>query len=57
MGVERHVDDARAAAGRQGAGAGSPALPMSSAGVVEVHVGVDHAGQHMQSRGVDDLSR
>jgi hypothetical protein len=41
--VERHVHQGGDAAGRGGARAGLEALPGGAAGVVQVHVGVDHA--------------
>ena len=43
--VERHVDDRRDAAGRGGAGRAGEALPLGAAGLVDVHVRVDEAGQ------------
>ena len=44
IGVERHVDQRRDAAERGGPGGGGEALPLGAAGLVHVHVGVDHAG-------------
>lgn len=45
-GVQRHVDDGGHAAGGRGAGGGREALPLRAAGLVDVHVGVDQAGDH-----------
>ena len=55
--VERHVDRARRPAGRQRGGAGGEALPVGAPGLVEVDVGVDHAGQDEQPARVDLLAR
>src|SRR5690606_31069823 len=44
-GVEGHVDEGGDAAGGRGAGGGPEALPLGAAGVVDVDVGVDQAGQ------------
>src|SRR4051794_20514537 len=57
LGVERHVDGGRRAAGGERAGAGLEALPRGAARVVEVHVGVDHAGEHVEAGGVDLFAR
>ncbi len=43
--VERHVDDRRHPAGRRRARRGAEALPLGAARLVDVHVGVDDAGQ------------
>jgi hypothetical protein len=43
--VERHVDDRRDPAGGRGTGRAREALPLGAAGLVDVHVGVDEAGQ------------
>ncbi len=43
--VERHVDDRGDAAGGGGPGGGGEALPLGAAGLVDVHVGVDQAGE------------
>ncbi len=43
--VERHVDQGRDAAGGRRARGGPEALPLGAARVVDVHVGVDEAGQ------------
>ena len=54
--VERHVEDGRDAAGRRGAGGRREALPLGAAGLVDVHVGVDEAGQqHLVVGQVDGL--
>ena len=46
--VERHVDAAREASGSERARAAAPALPGGAPGIVEVHVGVDQAGQDVE---------
>ena len=43
--VERHVDDRGDTAGSRRPGRRREALPLGAAGLVDVHVGVDHAGQ------------
>jgi hypothetical protein len=43
--VERHVQQRGDAARRRGPGGGGEALPLGAAGLVDVHVGVDEAGQ------------
>ena len=43
--VERHVDERGEAAGCGGAGGGGEAFPLGAAGLVDVDVGVDEAGQ------------
>ena len=54
--VERHVEDRRDAARRRGAGGGREALPLGAAGLVDVHVAVDEAGQqHLVVGQVDGL--
>ena len=50
--VERHVDDRRHAAGGRGARRVLEAFPLGSARLVDVHVGVDEAGQHDVCAGV-----
>ena len=55
--VERHVEEQRSAAGAQGCGAGVEALPVGAAGLVEVDVRVDHAGENVQASRVDGLLR
>ena len=57
VGVQRHVDSAREAAGRERARAAAPAFPGGAAGVVEVHVRVDQARQDVETARVDDLVR
>ena len=54
--VERHVEDGRDAARRRGPGGGREALPLGAAGLVDVHVAVDEAGQqHLVVGEVDGL--
>ncbi len=43
--VQRHVDDGGDTPGGGGPGGGGEALPLGAAGLVDVHVGVDQAGQ------------
>ena len=43
--VQRHVHDRGHAAGGRGPGGAGEALPFGASGVVDVHVGVDQAGQ------------
>src|SRR4029453_19436381 len=43
--VERHVEDGGDPAGGGGPGGRGEALPLGPAGLVDVHVGVDQAGQ------------
>ncbi len=52
-GVERHVEEERAAAGCQRAASGGGAFPFGAAGLVEVEMDVDDAWENMQSAGVD----
>ena len=59
-GVEGHVEKCGAAAGGEGGRAGGGAFPVKAvggggAGVVEVDVGVDHAGEDVEDFGVDGL--
>ena len=56
MGVERHVEEQRAAARGQRAGTGFDALPISAARLVEMNVGVNDAGKDVQAGGVDDFA-
>ena len=54
--VERHVDDRRHAAGGGGAGRAGEPLPLGAPGLVDVHVGVDEAGeQHLVGGELDDV--
>ncbi len=55
-GIQRHVQEARRAARRQRARAGVEALPVRAARFVQVHVGVHHAGEDVQSGRVDLLA-
>jgi hypothetical protein len=55
--VQRHVDDRRDGAGRGGAGGGGEALPLGATGLVDVHVGVDQAGDQHLVGGRPDLGR
>ena len=48
--VERHVDQRRDAAGRRGARRGCESFPVGAARLVDVHVRVDDARQHDESR-------
>ena len=57
VGVERHLDADRRAARGERARAGAAALPVGPAGLVEMHVRVDHAGQEVETAGVDLLAR
>ena len=43
--VEGHVDEGGVASGRSGSGGGAEALPFGAAGLVDVDVGVDEAGE------------
>lgn len=43
--VEGHIDEGGEATGGGGAGSGAEALPVGSAGLVDVDVGVDEAGE------------
>ena len=52
---QRHVDDGRDASGRRGSCRRPKALPRRPARLVDVHVGVDHAGHHHQVPGVSHL--
>jgi len=52
--VEGHLEYGRHAPGRRAACAGFPALPVGTAGFVEVYVRVHDAGQHHQASGIDD---
>ena len=54
--VERHLDARRRAAGRERGRAGLPALPVGAAGLVEVHVRVERAGQDVQPARVELLA-
>ena len=53
MAVERHVAHGGDAAGRGRGRAGEKAFPVGAAGLVEVDVRVDEAGQDVQAAGVD----
>ena len=55
IGVERHVEQGRHPAGRRGPGRAGEALPLRTAGLVDVHVRVDQAGQEHLVVGQDDL--
>ena len=55
-GVERHVEEHRAAAGRQRAAAAGRAFPLGASRLVEMDVHVDHRGQHQEAAGVDLLA-
>ena len=55
--VERHVEEQRAAAGRQRAAAGGRSFPFGAARLVEVDVDVDEPGQDEQTRGVESRCR
>ena len=57
QGVERHVDDRRGPARRARAGPAREALGVGPAGVVEVDVGVDRAGEDVQTGRVDLFAR
>ena len=55
--VERHVDEGGDTAGCGGAGRGGEAFPLGAAGVVHVHMRVDHARQqHLVVGQLDDPS-
>ena len=47
-GVQRHVEEQRAAAGRKRPAAGGSALPLGAPRLVEVQVHVDDAGEHQE---------
>ena len=51
--VQRHVEEARAATGGEGGGAGREPLPLGAARIVEVHVRIDDAGEDVEAGGVD----
>ena len=53
--VEGHVEEQRAAAGRESAAPGGRAFPLGPAGLVEVQVHVDHARQDGQALRIDLL--
>jgi hypothetical protein len=53
--VERHVHDGGDATGGGGPGGGGEALPLGAAGLVDVHVGVDQAGQQRHVAELDLL--
>ena len=57
VGVERHLDRRRRTAGGERPRARLKALPIGAAGLVEVHVRVNHPGQEMQAGGVDLVRR
>ena len=57
MGVERHVEETRGAAGGKRARSRAETLPVRPSGVVQVHVCVDDAGQNMEAGAVDLLAR
>jgi hypothetical protein len=53
--VQWHVHDGGDPTGRRGPGGGGEALPLGAAGLVDVHVGVDQAGQQRHVAQVDLL--
>src|SRR5438445_6619253 len=55
MAIERHVAYGCDAAGGRGDGASRKTFPIGSAGLVEVDVRVDNAGQDVQTGGVDPV--
>ncbi len=56
--VQRHVDDRRDASGRSRPGGGRESLPLGAAGLVDVHVRVDHPRQqHLVVGQLDGLGR
>ena len=55
--VQRHLDEARDAARSHRLRPGFVAFPFGTAGFAQVHVRVDHAGEHVATRGVADVLR
>ena len=55
--VQRHLDEARDAARRHRLRTRFVAFPFGAAGFAQVHVRVDHAGEHVATRGVADVLR
>ena len=53
LGVERQIEETRAATRREGGGARREAFPIAAAGFVELHVGVDDAGENMATGRVE----
>ena len=51
--VQRHVEEARAATGGEGRGAGREPLPVGAPRIVEMHVRIDDAGEDVEAGGVD----
>src|ERR1051325_1925783 len=56
MGIERHVEEYRATARRQGARAGFDSFPMRAARFIEVDMGIDKAWENVEARGIDHLA-
>src|SRR5204863_1872200 len=57
MGIERHVTHGGYPARGGGGRAAAKALPVGAAGLVEVDMGIDQTGQHVQAAGVERLVR
>ena len=55
--IERHVEEQRAAAGRERAAAGFGAFPLGASRLVEVQVRVDEPGKYVQAGRIDFVRR